>query len=85
MICISGYVSYSVSSFSNNSQPIKPECHIRVIDKGGKAVASKVGCSDVITIKNPKFWWPNGMHPEYGYMYQLHVRDFLIYLTQILL
>ncbi|KAG8184932.1 hypothetical protein JTE90_017785 [Oedothorax gibbosus] len=68
-----GYVSYSVLSYEKNYGPIKPECQVHVINKEEKVVASQVNCSNVIVIKNPKLWWPNTMHSDYGYMYKLHV------------
>ncbi|CAL1289408.1 unnamed protein product [Larinioides sclopetarius] len=67
-----GLVSYSVTSLVNSSQQLNPECSIHIIDKVGKEVASVTGCSGVISIKNPKLWWPNTMHQDPGYLYKLH-------------
>ncbi|GIY72298.1 beta-glucuronidase [Caerostris extrusa] len=69
-----GYVTYNVSSSTNEFDSINPECIIHVVDKEEKVVGSKNGCSGTFTVKNPKLWWPNTMHHNPGYLYKLDVQ-----------
>ncbi|GFV66658.1 beta-glucuronidase [Trichonephila clavipes] len=68
------HVSYIIASSTSAPEPQSPECLIQIIDREGQTVASKTGCSEVISIKNAKLWWPNTMHFDPGYLYKMHVK-----------
>ncbi|GFS74353.1 beta-glucuronidase [Nephila pilipes] len=69
-----GYVSYFITSSTSASEPPNPTCLIQIIDREGRKVASKSGCSEALTIENAKLWWPNTMHSDPGYLYKMHVK-----------
>ncbi|XP_076330866.1 beta-glucuronidase-like isoform X4 [Tachypleus tridentatus] len=68
-----GIINYVVTF--NSVQPFykSPSCHVEVFDMDNDLVARGKKCQDVITVRNAKFWWPVGMHPQPGYLYTLKV------------
>ncbi|XP_066140211.1 beta-glucuronidase isoform X2 [Euwallacea fornicatus] len=51
-------------------------CAVRLLDKSRNLVAKSetaITCTGVLTIDDPKLWWPYLMHPDPGYLYSLEV------------
>ncbi|OXA65169.1 Beta-glucuronidase [Folsomia candida] len=57
-------------NFAEHSQ--QTNCHVAVLDASGVTVASRHGCSGLLTIPNVKLWWPHLSQPKgegSGYLY----------------
>ena len=86
-----GYVTYSVralrpaslSTWARNGrtetyEDSTPSCqyHVELIDREGKIVASSKEQTGVLTVPQPRLWWPYTIAPDdqVGYLYTLKVR-----------
>ena len=70
-----GMVSFH-STVSSSSSPVNVSMKYELIDKAGNVVASAQGgdmFEGMLTVKNPKLWWPVGMSDQPAYLYSLKV------------
>ncbi|XP_022257427.1 beta-glucuronidase-like isoform X2 [Limulus polyphemus] len=68
-----GIINYTVAVNSAQPSYISPSCYVEVFDMDDDLVAQEKKCQNVINVRNAKFWWPIGIHPQPGYLYTLKV------------